>query len=125
MKVIKTLFQISDIESLNIFKDYLDEFCNDWKIFYINLITGEIYDEDIITWLPDAKEIIEDECQIIVDAEGDIANITFMCYLIEKRLRAIDDLENRVDIEKRISLPINKKTESYESILNKIKELLI
>lgn len=125
MKVIKTLFQISDIESLNIFKDYLDEFCNDWKIFYINLITGEIYDEDIITWLPDAKEIIEDECQIIVDAEGDIANITFMCYLIEKRLRVIDDLENRVDIEKRISLPTNKKTESYESILNKIKELLI
>ena len=125
MKVIKTLFQISDIESLNIFKDYLDEFCNDWKIFYINLITGEIYDQDIITWLPDAKEIIEDECQIIVDAEGDIANITFMCYLIEKRLRAIDDLENRVDIEKRISLPTNKKTESYESILNKIKELLI
>lgn len=125
MKVIKTLFQISDIESLNIFKDYLDEFCNDWKIFYINLITGEIYDQDIITWLPDAKEIIEDECQIIVDAEGDIANITFMCYLIEKRLRAIDNLENRVDIEKRISLPSNKKTESYESILNKIKELLI
>ena len=125
MKVIKTLFQISDIESLNIFKDYLDEFCNDWKIFYINLITGEIYDQDIITWLPDAKETIEDECQIIVDAEGDIANITFMCYLIEKRLRAIDDLENRVDIEKRISLPTNKKTESYESILNKIKELLI
>ena len=125
MKVIKTLFQISDIESLNIFNDYLDEFCNDWKIFYINLITGEIYDQDIITWLPDAKEIIEDECQIIVDAEGDIANITFMCYLIEKRLRAIDDLENRVDIEKRISLPTNKKTESYESILNKIKELLI
>ena len=122
-KKTKALFQIRDFDALDMLREYLDEFCDDWDIFFINLHTGEIYDDVVVKYVYEDYDEIEKECQIIVDAEGDISQITFMCYLLEKRLQNISQLERSVKEQK---IHIFKKAEniSYESMLKQIRSLI-
>lgn len=122
-KKTKALFQIRDFDALDMLREYLDEFCDDWDIFFINLHTGEIYDDVVVKYVYEDYDEIEKECQIIVDAEGDISQITFMCYLLEKRLQNISQLERSVKEQK---IHVLKETEniSYESMLKQIRSLI-
>lgn len=122
-KKTKALFQIRDFDALDMLREYLDEFCDDWDIFFINLHTGEIYDDVVVKYVYEDYDEIEKECQIIVDAEGDISQITFMCYLLEKRLQNINQLERSVKEQK---IHVLKETEniSYESMLKQIRSLI-
>ena len=122
-KKTKALFQIRDFDALDMLREYLDEFCDDWDIFFINLDTGEIYDDVVVKYIYEDYDEIEKECQIIVDAEGDISQITFMCYLLEKRLQNISQLERSVKQQK---IHVLKETEniSYESMLKQIRSLI-
>lgn len=122
-KKTKALFQIRDFDALDMLREYLDEFCDDWDIFFINLHTGEIYDDVVVKYVYEDYDEIEKECQIIVDAEGDISQITFMCYLLEKRLQNISQLERSVKEQK---IHVFKKAEniSYESMLKQIRSLI-
>ena len=122
-KKTKALFQIRDFDTLDMLREYLDEFCDDWDIFFINLHTGEIYDDVVVKYVYEDYDEIEKECQIIVDAEGDISQITFMCYLLEKRLQNISQLERSVKEQK---IHVFKKAQniSYESMLKQIRSLI-
>ena len=41
-KKTKALFQIRDFDALDMLREYLDEFCDDWDIFFINLVYNKI-----------------------------------------------------------------------------------